>query len=145
MYEGFKSFHSSIAYLTVLLCVITMVYTLLSFFTSKIYSPLNKKFAFYTLIAVHLQILLGLILYFISPNGISAASSGFMKDATMRFQIIEHPLTMIIAAVLITIGYSKSKRQVNESKGLTTVLIYFGIGVLLILLRIPWNIWPALN
>jgi multisubunit Na+/H+ antiporter MnhB subunit len=61
-----------------------------------------------------------------------------MKDSVARFYGVEHILMMIIAVVLLTIGYSKSKRQELASKKHSTVLIFYGIALLLILVSIPW-------
>ncbi|MNI98095.1 hypothetical protein D3C73_1568690 [compost metagenome] len=64
-----------------------------------------------------------------------------MKDPTLRLKIIEHPLTMIIAIVLITIGYSKAKKMENSRKANQTVVIFYIIGLILMLARIPWGTW----
>jgi membrane-associated HD superfamily phosphohydrolase len=68
-------------------------------------------------------------------------SGAVMKDPTLRLKIIEHPLTMIIAIVLITIGYSKAKKIENARKANQTVVIFYIIGLILILARIPWSTW----
>jgi len=96
----------------------------------------DKMPALMALMFTHVQIILGFILYFIS-NKVSF-HDGFMKDPSARFYGMEHILMMLIAVVLITIGYSKSKRQTIASKKHTTILIFYGIGLLLILAAIPW-------
>jgi membrane-associated HD superfamily phosphohydrolase len=102
--------------------------------------PYNRKIALLGFIASHTQLLVGLILFFYLkyPSMISGA---VMKDPTLRFKIIEHPLTMIIAIVLITIGYSKAKKIENAKKANQTVVIFYIIGLILILSRIPWSTW----
>lgn len=95
----------------------------------------------------HLQLLLGLILYFISPvvdqalaNGMGAA----MKDPASRFVAVEHISTMIIAIVLIQVGRTLSKKQTEAMAKHKKAVIFFSIGLILILSRIPWKaaIWP---
>ena len=61
-----------------------------------------------------------------------------MGDAALRFKYAEHPTTMILAAVLITIGNAKSKRAEAASAKAKSVVIWFGIGLFLIALRMPW-------
>ena len=39
-----------------------------------------------------------------------------MGNNDLRFVIIEHPLTMILAIVLITVGWSKHKKK-EDSRG----------------------------
>lgn len=95
----------------------------------------------------HLQLLLGLILYFISPvvdqalaNGMGAA----MKDPASRFVAVEHISTMIIAIVLIQVGRTLSKKQTEAMAKHKKAVIFFSIGLILILSRIPWKaaMWP---
>jgi hypothetical protein len=103
----------------------------------------GRKVALYTLITVHLQLVTGLILFFISPKVEMAMENmgAAMKDAASRLVLIEHPLVMIIGIVLITIGYMKSKVITDRAKFGKTILIYFGIAMLLILSRIPMYSW----
>ena len=95
----------------------------------------------------HLQLLLGLILYFISPvvdqalaNGMGAA----MKDPASRFVAVEHISTMIIAIVLIQVGRTLSKKQTEAMAKHKKAVVFFSIGLILILSRIPWKaaMWP---
>ncbi len=90
----------------------------------------------------HTQLLVGLILYFISPYGAKAFEAGMgavMKDAVLRFSAVEHIATMIIAVVLIQIGRSLSKKATEVAAKHRKALIFFSIGFLLMLSRIPWD------
>lgn len=88
------------------------------------------------LIFMHLQVVLGFVLYFISPKVIFSAAS--MKNSMLRFFLLEHVILMFIAAVLITVGYIKAENASEEVKGFKRVIIYYSIALLLILLSIPW-------
>lgn len=96
----------------------------------------------------HLQLLLGLILYFVSPRVSAALSGGMgaaMKDSGNRMLAVEHIATMIIAIVLIQVGRIISKKQTDAMAKHKKALVFFGIGMLLILSRIPWAtspLWP---
>jgi hypothetical protein len=92
------------------------------------------------MLTAHIQLVSGLVLYFISPKVIFDAS--YMKNAVIRFFLVEHILVMIIAIILITIGYVRSKRISEPRKQRRIILIYFIISLLLILSRVPW---PFLN
>ena len=88
----------------------------------------------------HTQLLIGLILYFISPVVSEALNSGMvMKNPAYRFVAVEHIATMIIAIALIQIGRTLSKKATDAASKHKKAIIYFGIGLLLILSRIPWN------
>lgn len=89
-----------------------------------------------SLIIVHLQFLFGLVLYFISPKVIFAASS--MKDPLLRFFLVEHLLLMIISVVLVTIGFIRFDRTDDPGKKYRNIIIYYSIALILILASIPW-------
>jgi hypothetical protein len=61
-----------------------------------------------------------------------------MKDAVMRFWVIEHLILMVLSIILITIGYSKSKRAATDEAKFKLLAIFFGIALVLILMGIPW-------
>ena len=84
----------------------------------------------------HFQLLLGLILYFISPKVIFSGAS--MKDPLLRFFLVEHIALMLAAVVLITVGYIKFQKADEIRRRHKITVIYYGIALLLILAAIPW-------
>jgi hypothetical protein len=78
-------------------------------------------------------------LYFVSPLGLT--SLGQMSDKALRLTSLEHPLINIIAIALITIGWSKHKKLTSSESKFKTFTIFYGLGLLLILSRIPWSLW----
>jgi hypothetical protein len=108
-------------------------------FSKKEFTPRDRKIALFGLIAIHVQLLAGLILYFVSPLGL--ASLGQMADKAVRLTSLEHPLINIIAIVLITIGWSKHKKQATSESKFKTFSVFYGLGLLFILSRIPWELW----
>jgi hypothetical protein len=89
--------------------------------------------------SVHLQIVLGLFLYVARGWAAQLGHMGeAMGNATSRFWTVEHAFTMILAAVLIQIGRSKSKKATEIAKKHKLAAIFFTIGFILILLMIPW-------
>jgi membrane protein DedA with SNARE-associated domain len=61
-----------------------------------------------------------------------------MKDSLLRFFLVEHIGLMIIAVILVTIGYVKSDRVADEFKKNKQILVYYSVALLLILVSIPW-------
>lgn len=97
----------------------------------------NLKFsALLTVILTHIQLILGLMLYIISPKVVFSSSA--MKDATLRFFLVEHISIMVIAIAILTIAYSKWKRSIHNFAANKTLFRYFVIVLLLILISIPW-------
>jgi hypothetical protein len=64
-----------------------------------------------------------------------------MSDKALRLTSLEHPLINIIAIVLITIGWSKHKKLTDSNSKFKTFAIFYGLGLLLILSRLPWSLW----
>ncbi|MCP2044005.1 hypothetical protein [Pontibacter sp. HSC-36F09] len=130
-------------YLVLLGLIISIIFAFMGMSGNKTFTDKDRKRGLLGLIPAHLQWVIGVILYFVSPLGISNATEGFMKDSTSRLYILEHPLTMIIAVVLITVGYARSKRLQNDKKRFSSIAIFYTIALILILARIPWNAWPT--
>lgn len=145
MYTGFQHLHSGIAYIVLAVLLFSFIYALINFLQKKPFTEKVRKASLAGLIAVHLQLLIGLVLYVISPLGLSNFSGEAMGDAMSRLYMLEHPLTMIIGIILITVGYSKAKRGTGDATRYKKLLIYYGVGIALILLRIPWSVWPPIG
>jgi hypothetical protein len=139
MYEFIQKFHSGWAYLALLLLVVAVANSALGFFAKREFTAKDRKIALFALIVTHIQLTVGLVLYFLSPLGLSVL--GEMKNAALRLTSLEHPLTNIIAIVLITIGWSKHKKIVESTSKFKTFTIFYGLGLLLILSKIPWSLW----
>ncbi|WP_299824763.1 hypothetical protein [uncultured Pontibacter sp.] len=143
MYTGLQHLHSYLAYLVLLGLLVSIIMALAGWFGNKPFTDKDRKAGLFGLIPTHLQWVVGLILYFVSPLGLENFSGAGMKDSVSRLYFLEHPLMMIIAVVLITIGYAKVKRQVQSGNGFKTIAILYGIALILILARIPWISWPG--
>jgi NADH:ubiquinone oxidoreductase subunit 2 (subunit N) len=144
MYTGFVHLHSSLPYLILLGLALSTLTFLVKRSGGKGFAKGDKRLAMFTLILVHIQLVVGLVLYVISPIREQAFASGeLMSNSTYRFTAIEHPLIMIIAIVLITIGYSKAKRKTEDKAKFGTLGLFYGLGLILVLSRMPWDIWPG--
>ncbi|MCB0650796.1 MAG: cytochrome B [Saprospiraceae bacterium] len=132
MLEILKHAHSGFRWIVLILLITTIVTAFSKKKAGNTMKSEDKKLPLFTLIATHIQLILGIILYFISPYVVFAADT--MKDSLKRFYTVEHILLMLIAITLITIGYSKGKKAASWK----TIFNYYLIGLILILLSIPW-------
>jgi hypothetical protein len=139
MYNIILNAHSGWAFVVLITLVIASVNSLIGYTSKRDFSPNDKRLALFGLIATHVQVLFGIILYFVSPLGFH--SVGEMGNATLRLTSMEHPLTNIIAITLITIGWSKHKKLVDSTSKFKTIMVFYAIGLLLLLSRIPWSNW----
>ena len=139
MYEIIQKLHSGWAYLAFLVLVIAVVNSFVGLFSKKEFTGRDRKIALFALAAIHTQLLIGFVVYFVSPVGFSAL--GHMKDATLRLTSLEHPIMNIIGITLITIGWMKHKKLTTSESKFKTFSIYYGLGLVLILGKIPWGSW----
>ena len=145
MYTTVQFLHSWWAYLLVLIVLIATVNALIGFFGNKEYQPKDFRLALFALIVTHIQFLIGLVLFFVSPNALKAISNigmgEVMKDSTMRLLAVEHPTVMILMVVLITVGYSKHKKKLVSKPKFKMLAIFYTLAAVLMLSRIPWAQW----
>ena len=138
MYSFIQKFHSGWAYLALLLLVVVVINSLIGFVSKKEFAAKDKKIALFGLIVTHIQLVVGLVLYFVSPNGFALLGN---MEKNARLTSLEHPLINIIAITLITIGWSKHKKALSSQAKFKSILLFFGLGLVLILSRIPWSLW----
>ncbi|MFY8067910.1 MAG: hypothetical protein RSE15_09090 [Flavobacterium sp.] len=139
MYETIKNVHSILAYAALGLLLLASFNAIFGLTSKKIFKDKDLRLSLFTLIICHIQLLIGLILYFVSPLG--ADQLGNMKDAAMRLTSLEHPLINIIALALITIGWSKHKKEESNNGKFKKIAVFYTLGLLLILSRLPWANW----
>lgn len=139
MYTGLQHAHSFIAYAALILLIVASVNALIGMSSNKQFKGSDRKIALFALIFTHIQLLVGIILYFVSP--LVQSFSVAMKDSTLRLYALEHPLINLIAVVLITIGFSKHKKAATDKGKFKSIAIMYTIGTVLILSRIPWDTW----
>ena len=144
MYDTVQIIHSWWAYLVLLVLIIASVKYLIGYSSKKEYGANDFRIALFTLIVSHVQLLIGLVLYFVSPYFQAFSETGMggvMKDPTLRLYLVEHPLMMIIAIVLITIGYSKHKKKLTSKPKFKMLGIFYTLALVFVLSRIPWSNW----
>lgn len=141
MYIGIKHLHSGLAYLALAALVIVIIYALVGSLSNREFTEKDRKFALIAFILSHVQLLVGLVLYFVSPVGISLLSGEAMKDPVARLTTLEHPIINILAIVFITLGYTRAKKFELSRARFRSIYMMYAIGLVLILSRIPWSNW----
>jgi|TARA_B110000495_G_scaffold26497_1_gene19510 hypothetical protein len=143
MYIYFKTVHSYWAFFVLLILVAAIFNAFIGRYTGKEFSTKDLRISLFGLIFSHIQLLIGLILYFVSPwfDQWSEIGIGVMKDTQTRLYLVEHPLINILAIFLITMGWSMHKRQSESSKKFLRIILFYSLGLLLLLSGIPWSTW----
>ena len=144
MYSLLKNVHSYWAYFLLLVLILALLNAIAGKIKGKYFESRDLRLSLFGLIFSHIQLLIGLILYFVSPwfkQWSNLGMGGVMKDSQTRLFLVEHPFTNILAIVLITMGWSLHKRQSDPGKKFLRIAVFYGLGLLLLLSRIPWDSW----
>ncbi len=139
-----QNIHSYWSYIVLGVLVIAILNAFIGRFSDKPFTIKDLRISLFALIVTHIQLLIGLTLYFVSPR-FSAWQEGMgaiMGDSTLRLYLIEHPVTNILAVVLITMGWSMHKRQTKSRKRFMRIGLFYLMGLVLLLSRFPWSEWP---
>ncbi len=116
--------------------VIALLNNLIKWRQGATHTAADQKWNLYAMSAAHLQTIVGLLLYFMSTKVQFSGES--MADPILRFFTAEHILTMVVAVILITIGYSRGKRGDTDTARFRLAFWYYLGGLIFILLGIPW-------
>lgn len=136
IYPVFVHLHSGLRWVVLILIVAAIINAGSKLYFKSSSNWRGRAFNRLALLFLHVQVVLGLALYFISPKVIFNTAS--LRDSVLRFFLMEHIGIMLIAVVLLTIGYVRSDRATDEYHKHKHLLIYYSIAFLLILLAIPW-------
>ena len=131
MYQILKSAHSGWRYLVLILLILAVVKALSGWLGKKAYTEGDRKLNVFTLISAHIQLVFGLLLYFM--NDWYKADSSI---AIGRYWKMEHIGMMIFAIILITVGNARSKRLDSAAAKHRTIALYFGLAIILIIAAI---------
>jgi uncharacterized membrane protein len=140
MYEALKHAHSGFRWVIIAL----LIFAIFNAFTRKnVYEKKDKMIYLFTMISLHVMLIIGLVLNFISPK--VQYASGFMKDASLRFYGMEHLLGMILAIVIITVGRRKAENAIEAADKHKKIRTFYTIGLIIVLAMIPWPFRTALG
>jgi chromate transport protein ChrA len=141
MFDILKSSHSGLRWVVLGLLLAAIIGALAKMKSGK-YEKSSKMINLFAMIVLHLQVTLGIVLAFFSGkvnygnNWMSAKNVNGVAE--FRFFGMEHILIMVIAAVILTIGRKKAESASDPGKQHKTILVWYTIGLLLILAGIPW-------
>lgn len=140
MYNGMLHLHSVLRWVILILLLVAIFKNMAD--SNKPFTSGHKRLGFYLMICADLLLLVGLYQWFSGNWGLkSIQANGFgtvMKDSTLRFFTIEHTTGMLIAIILIHLGYSFGKKSVPDAQKHKRVLLYYGLALLIILISVPW-------
>ncbi|MEY3152952.1 MAG: hypothetical protein RLZZ333_1549 [Bacteroidota bacterium] len=142
METGLLHLHNLLRWIILVLLVVSVLKSYNGWKSNKTFMAGDKKIWLFTMISAHITLLLGLyqwtlgrfgLFTYVKPEGVS-----MMKDPTLRFYQMEHPVMMIIAIVLITLAYGNAKKAVPDDQKFKKAFQLFSVALIVILLAVPW-------
>jgi hypothetical protein len=100
-----------------------------------------RRMGVFFMASLHLQVLLGIVLFVTSPFIKTALDDmgPSMSDRTIRFFVAEHPMIMVVAAIVMTIGSLVAKNAASDAAKHRKALVFIIVTLLLVLYGIPWQ------
>ena len=135
MYNFLLQSHSGLRWLILVAVVIAVFKSLIGLFAGTNYSKFDKIVAVSFVGMMHLQLLLGLVLYFLYSPLITYN----MSDPVSRFWSVEHLALMLFAVAAAQVGRSISKKTNDAQVKFRFQSIFFGMSLVLMVLGIPWD------
>jgi len=134
--------HSYLRWLLLVLLLASIIKSYSGMSYKKTLSAADKKLWLFTMISAHTTLLVGLYLIFFGRYGVFTyklpPETKVMKDSFLRFFWVEHPVMMIIAIALITVGRGQAKKSIPDAVKYKKAFWFFLIALLVILAAIPW-------
>lgn len=137
MHTGLLHTHSLLRYFVLIMLVVVVVIALQKWLGKKPYTGLDNKLGLYLFIFTHLQLLIGLVLYFVSP--VVQFNSGTMKNAGLRYWAVEHISLNIIAIVLITLVRITSKKMADDNAKHKRMFVFNALALLVIIVSLSMS------
>lgn len=134
MYTGLFHTHSLLRYFILIALVVVIIKAVAGLMNKQPYGKWDNKLGLYLFIFTHMQLLFGLILYFVSPFVKFGPET--MSDKTTRYWTVEHITAMLIAVVLITLARTTSKRITNDSQKHKRMLVFNALALIVIVATI---------
>ena len=116
-------------------------------FSKRSFTKFDSGVRHWTASIAHIQLTIGIWLYFISPivSYFLSNLSGAIHERTPRFFGIEHSSMMLLAVIIISIGSAKAKRRTVDLEKFKTMAIWYSTGLLIIVANIPWSFSPLIS
>lgn len=147
MYNGLVHAHSGLRWIVLILLIGAIVNATRSKSSGR-YEKKDKMLNLFAMISLHIQLILGLALYFMNGNNRIDFSAGWMENYTNRFYGLEHIFAMIVAIAIITIGRRNvEKKLIGTRDKHRKIIISYTIGLIIIVASIPWpfSFWAVLG
>jgi len=141
VYSIILALHNIVRWVVLILGVVAIVRAFLGWFKQRPWEPMDRKVGMFFGMTLDIQLLLGLLLYFIFSPITKSAFQDFgaaMKVPDLRFFAFEHVFYMVVAVAFAHLGGILPRRVDNASSKHQRAALLFAVAFLAILLGMPW-------
>ena len=139
MYTGLVHLHNFLRWVILLLIIVAIVRHFVGMSGKKPFTSGDRKTGTILMITANVQFVLGLIMWFVGDWGYKLLASGnVMSNPAQRFWIVEHPIGMLIAVALISIGRGASKKNIPDTNKHKRSFWLYLVALIIIIVSIPW-------
>ena len=145
MYSAVLTAHSWLRWAVVIAGVFAIVRAIGGASRRRSWTRLDDRAGFWFVLALDLQLLVGLSLYFALSPITRAALEDFgaaMRSSGLRFWAVEHVFGMIVALVLAHAGRARTRKLTDSTARHKVAAICFVLALLAVLISIPWPGMP---
>ena len=135
MLKGLLDLHNLLRWLILILLVVNIIKNFAD--ANKPFAKAHKKLGLWLMICSHITLLVGIVLLAMDLSSL-ADRSMVMSDPVLRNKFVEHPIAMVIAITLITIGKGVAKKNISDIRKHRKSAVLYLIALLIILAMIPW-------
>jgi len=133
--------HNAVRWLVLIAGLWAVVRTWRGFLQGSTWTSSDDKATRFFVIALDVQLLVGLLLYFAFSPLVRQAMGNMaaaMRDAPVRYFVVEHVVIMLVAIVLAHIGSARVKRASTDAAKFRTAAIFYGIAFAGVAGFVPW-------
>ncbi|AZA60050.1 hypothetical protein [Chryseobacterium indoltheticum] len=147
MFETLTFYHSTMRWLVLASLVYSIYRAYKGYFSNAPFSKTDNYVRHWTATIAHIQLIFGIVIYTQSPiikyfwNNFDEA----ITNLDLAFFGLLHIILMLTAIVMITVGSALSKRRTTDREKFKTILFWFSVSLIIILIAIPWPFSPFAN
>jgi hypothetical protein len=145
MYSFVLVLHSLLRWVVILAGLLAVGRAVHGWRAQRGWTRIDGRAGLWFTIALDIQLLIGLLLYFgLSPFTELALQDfgGAMRDSALRFWAVEHVFGMIVGLVLAHLGRVRIRKARDDARRHRLAAIFFGLALLAIFVSIPWPGMP---
>ncbi len=139
-----KILHSYWAYFVIISIALAIFNSTRGLLSKRKFKDIDLRLALFPVIAINIQLIIGLITFYISNSFETLRDTGFsesMSNASLRKLIIEHPMMSIASVVFIIVGFLKHNKKTTDKSKFKTILVFYSVAIILLFSRFPWSQW----